>query len=99
MSVTVNRAFQAKLEELLGERGTKGNRAVRFKDLGSAGAGMTEQTAKHVEKIAEKVAREIAESYDSANIDVAALQAQIDAAEAEAQQASAAAQNAISRGR
>ena len=96
MNVTVNMAFQAKLEELLGERGTKGNRAVRFKDLGSAGAGMTEQTAKHVKKIAEKVAREIAESYDGANIDVAALQAQIDAAELEAQQASASAQNALS---
>ncbi|TRW94925.1 hypothetical protein FNJ84_17690 [Paracoccus sp. M683] len=96
---TLDRALRAKIEEILGERGTKPNQAVRFRDIeGLAfGAGL----AKQVKDIAEKVARDIAESYDGADTDLAELQAEVadlrhraDAAATAAANAEAAAANA-----
>ncbi|MDO5606749.1 MAG: hypothetical protein Q4G25_16470, partial [Paracoccus sp. (in: a-proteobacteria)] len=94
MNAARDQAFNTKLQELMGERGSKPNHAVRFRDLRDAmgGSGLLAQ----VQKAAEKVARDIAESYDGANVDLSTLQDRINAAEAEAIAASAAAQNALS---
>lgn len=85
--------FQTKGEELLGLRGSKPNHAVRFKDLPHVTAGFD---TKAVRDIAEKVARDIAEGYDDANVDLSQLQQDIDNARQEASQAATDAQNALS---
>ncbi|TJZ85834.1 hypothetical protein [Paracoccus hibiscisoli] len=72
-------------------------RAVRFSDLknGLAGVGGGFDAAA-VKRIAETVAREVAEGYDGANVDLGQLQADIDAAAAEAAAARAEVINAVS---
>lgn len=82
---------RAKVEELLGERGKKDNRAVRFRDI--PGISATANLAE-VRKTAEKVARDIAEGYDGANLDLSQLLDEIDQAKQAAVQAAVDATNA-----
>lgn len=90
--------LKTQIEELLGLRpGAVAKRAVRFSDLknGLAGVGGGFDAAA-VKRIAETVARDVAEGYDGANVDLGQLQAEIDAARAEADAARAEVINAIS---
>ncbi|MGP9804026.1 hypothetical protein [Paracoccus sp. NSM] len=89
--------LKAQIEELIGLRpGAQQRRAVRWADLKNGIAGGAGFNAEAVRNIAEKVAREVAESYDSANIDFAQLQAEINAAMAEATAARSEVLSAIS---
>lgn len=85
--------LKSRIEEALGLRGQKANHAVRFKDISTL---LTKTNSAEVAKIAEKVAREVAESYDDANADLSQLQDDIDEAMQQAAAAAAAAANAQS---
>ncbi|MCG6112865.1 MAG: hypothetical protein MEQ74_11875 [Paracoccus sp.] len=90
--------LKTQIEELIGLRpGAAAKRAVRFSDLKNGLAGVGGGfNAEAVRKIAETVARDVAEGYDGANVDLGQLQAEIDAARAEANAARAEVVNAVS---
>ena len=90
-----NSRLQTQTEELLGLRGQRDNHAVRFKDVKNLKTGMGDGDLDFVKKVAEDIAREVAEGYDGANVDLSQLQAEIDAAKDEAAQAAQTAQNAL----
>lgn len=85
--------LKARVEEALGLRGKKDNHAVRFKDISKL---LANTNAAEVARIAEKVARDVAEGYDDANLDLSELQADVDEAMQQAAAAAAAAINAQS---
>ncbi|MFV0383660.1 hypothetical protein, partial [Paracoccus sp. (in: a-proteobacteria)] len=91
--MSTDRIFTAKIEELLGDRGAKPNRAVRFRDLDKA---LASASTAEVAKIAEKVARKTAESYSGADTDLSQLQQDIQTAQQAANLAGTDAQNALS---
>ncbi|MDB6179005.1 hypothetical protein PAF17_16050 [Paracoccus sp. Z330] len=93
MNAAIDPKLKSRIEEVLGLRGRKDNHAVRFKDLSKI---VTATNSAEVSKIAERVAREIAEGYDNANVDLSQLEADIDAAMQQAAAAAAAAANAQS---
>ncbi|WP_313348177.1 hypothetical protein, partial [Paracoccus sp. (in: a-proteobacteria)] len=89
--MTLNqKRLQSDTEELLGLRGPKGNRAVRWNDLDKI-AGRVDMQA--VRDVAERVARDIAEEYGG-NIDLSDLHNLVDEAQRVADEAATEAQNA-----
>lgn len=87
----IDAKLKARIEEALGLRGAKPNHAVRFKDIANLKTDTSE-----VARIAEKVARDVAETYDGANVDLSQLQDDVDEAMQAAAAAAAAASNAQS---